>query len=209
MSIAEATVGQGQPLSNSQQQEVANASQRARKIRSAAGVAKFNAWSTGILGACSIPFAFGSLSGLFVAIGLAIVAYNEFRGRRLLLKFDPRGPTLLGWNQLGFLALIIVYCVWMLVTGLTGPSSFAAELQANPELREVLGSGAELEGVYKLVVVGVYGSVIVLSIIYQGANAYYYFSRRKYLTAYLRDTPEWVINLQRLTAGGWTGTTSP
>jgi hypothetical protein len=202
MNIAITTGAPIQPLSNSQQQQVADANVRARKIRSAAGVAKFNAWSTAIVAVLAAPFAFTSLSGLFVAVGLSIVAFNEFRGRRLLLNFDPRGPTLLGWIQIGFLALIVVYCVWMLVTGLTGSSSFAAELQANPELREVLGSGEELDQIYKLVVVAVYGSVIVLSVIYQGANAYYYFSRRKYLSAYLRDTPGWVVDLQRLTATG-------
>jgi hypothetical protein len=44
-----------------------------------------------------------------------------------------------------------------------------------------------------------YGSVIALSALFQGANALYYFSRRKYVEAYVRDTPVWVVDLERAT----------
>ena len=190
------------PLTPAQQQEVADAHGRARKLRSAAGVARFNAWSTGLLALCSIPFAWSSVSGLLVALGLGVVAYNEVRGRRLLLDFDSRGPVLLGWNQLGLLAGIVVYCGWMLATGLSDSSPWQAELAANPELGELLGSGAELDHLYHLLVVAVYGSVILLSVLYQGWNAWYYFSRRRVLATYLQSTAEWVRDLQRLTAPG-------
>ena len=49
-----------------------------------------------------------------ITLGLSIVAYNEFRGRKRLLNFDPSAATMLGWNQLGLLAMIVVYCLWML-----------------------------------------------------------------------------------------------
>jgi hypothetical protein len=42
-----------------------------------------------------------------------------------------------------------------------------------------------------------YGSVIALSALFQGLNAVYYFTRRKYVTAYLAETPEWVRELRQ------------
>ena len=176
------------------------ANERAKKIRKAAGVAAFNGWMTGIFAVTSAPFAPFSIAGFLVTVGLGIVAYNEFQGRKRLLLFDDSAPRLLGWNQVGFLTMIIVYCLWMIFTGLTGEGPFAAELAAKPELREVLDSIDGLDYFYKLIVLAIYGTVIVLSAIFQGWNAYYYFSRRKHVEDYVRETPEWVIDVQRATA---------
>ena len=187
------------PLSQSQMREVGAARDRAGKIRNAAAVAKFNAWMTGIVAACSAPFALFSLSGFFVTVVLSLVTYNEFKGRRRLLQFDRKSTAFLGWNQVGLLALIILYCTWMLGVGLTSEGPFSAELKANPELQALFDSPLELDQSYRLLVVAVYGTVIVLSIVFQGLNALYYFSRRKYVEAYLHDTPEWVLHLQLLT----------
>ena len=134
------------------------------------------------------------------ALGSGAIACNEFRGRRRLLQFDPRGATLLGWNQLALLALVVIYSACMLQSGLTGPSPLAAELQSQPELTDALGSLEEFEGAYRLLVVAVYGTVILLSCVFQGLNAVYYFSRRKHILAYLRDTADWVLQVQQLTA---------
>ncbi len=133
-------------------------------------------------------------------VGLAVVAYNEFQGRKRLLRFEESAPTMLGWNQVGFLSMIIVYCLWMMFAGLTGEGPFAAEIAAKPELAEVLDSVDGLDQIYRLIVLAVYGSVIVLSVIFQGWNAYYYFSRRKHVEDYVRETPDWVIDVQRATA---------
>jgi len=104
MAVATITTEPTGPLSQSQQHEVAAANDRARKIRKAAAVAAFNGWVTGFFAVCSAPFALFSLPGFVVAVGL-----NEFRGRNRLLRFDPDAPAFLGWNQVGFLTLIICY----------------------------------------------------------------------------------------------------
>ena len=178
---------------------MAAAKRDTKKIRKAAGVARFNGWSIGLFAALSAPFALFSLAGFLITAGMALVAYNEFRGRRRLLQFDEGAAAFLGWNQVGFLALITVYCLWMLVTGLTGESPFIAELKANPELGQVLGSPDQLESIYRGLVIVVYTAVIVLTAIFQGGNALYYFTRRKHVTAYVQKTPGWVLDLQRLT----------
>jgi hypothetical protein len=190
------------PLGESHHQELTAAARRGEPIRRAARVATFNAWTTAILAALSAPLALFSVAGLLVFAALAAVAWNEFRGRRRLLNFDPAGASILGWNQLGLLGMITVYCVWALYSGLVGASSLEAQLAANPELGEAIGSLQGMEGfdeLYRTIVVALYGTVIALSAIFQGANAIYYFTRRKYVERYVRETPAWVIDLQRAT----------
>jgi hypothetical protein len=185
------------PLTEEHHHELALANGRAKKIRRAAGVAAFNGWVTGIFAALSAPFALFSFAGFLVTVGLSVIAYNEFRGRKRLLQFDSSSPTLLGWNQVALLTVIIVYCFWMLYVGLTSAGPFASEMEANPKLGAALGSLDEFDYVYKLLVAAVYGTVIVLSVIFQGLNALYYFTRRKHAEAYVQETPDWVLDLQR------------
>jgi hypothetical protein len=177
-------------------QELARAGDRAKAVRKAARVAGFNGWMSALVAVGSAPFALYSVDGLVVAVALAIVAYNEFRGRTRLLAFDPSAAALLGWNQLGLLAMIIVYCLWMLYTSLTGANPLAADMKANPEIGEVLGMSGGVDALYRQIIVAFYGLVILLSVIFQGANAYYYFTRRKYVEKYLDETPAWVREVQ-------------
>ncbi len=200
-SAASAAPTTGTPLSRDHYRELADAKLRFKKVRAAARVAAFNGWTIGVIAALSAPFALFSVAGLVMAAGFTVIAYLEFRGRRRLLQYDPSGATLLGWNQLGLLTLIVVYCLWQVWAGLSGPSPLAAELEAQPELGEALGSLEEVDSLYSGVVVAFYGTIIALTVVVQGLNAIYYFSRRKYVDAYLRDTPDWVLDLERLASG--------
>src|SRR5215213_3722002 len=105
------------PLSMEHRRELSAARDRSRVIRKAARVANFNGWTTALIAALSAPFSLFSPVGLALTVGLAVVAFNEFRGRKRLLNFDPSGATLLGWNQAGFLAMIVAYCLWSMFTG--------------------------------------------------------------------------------------------
>ena len=191
----------GGPLTEEHRYELAAATNRLAPIRNAARVATTNAWITGVIAALSWPFAMFSVAGFLVAVGLTIVTYNEFNGRRRLLEFDPSAATSLARNQIGFLALIVVYCLWSIYSGLTGDNPIAAALSANSDLlaaedRQMLAAGGDL---WKIFVVGFYGTVILLSVIFQGANALYYATRRKYVQRYIDETPEWIRDLQRTT----------
>jgi hypothetical protein len=173
-----------------------------KTILRAARLANFNGWTTGVIAALSAPFAFFSLVGGLVFVSLAVVAINEFRGRRRLLKLDPAAASLLGWNQLGLLALVIGYCCWMIFTGLTTMNPVAAELAANPDLAAVLGAADGFDALYRQVVVGFYGVVIVLSAVFQGINAVYYFTRRKHVERNLREMPMPAGKIRRTTMPG-------
>ena len=187
------------PLDLSHQRELAAAAKLAQPVRRAARVAAFNAWATAILAAASAPFALFGVSGLLIFVGLALVAYNEFRGRKRILAFDPAGAAILGWNQLALLALITAYCLWALYSGLYGENSFKAEIEANPDLEAVLGGLGSVGDLFNQVLVITYGTVIALSVVFQGANALYYFSRRHLVEEYLLATPAWVRDVQRAT----------
>lgn len=189
------------PLTPEHQSQLALANQRARTIRKAARVAAFNGWVAGVFAVLSLPFAPFSITGLLVTVGLSVIACNEFRGRNGLLRFDASSAALLGWNQVGFLTLIVGYCLWMLFSGLAAPCPFAAEIRANPDLAGMVGSAAEVNQLWRFLIILIYGTVIVLSLVFQGTNALYYFTRRKHVEAYLRETPAWVIDLQRTMAG--------
>jgi hypothetical protein len=189
------------PLTQEQRHELALANQRAKKIRKAAGVAAFNGWATGIFAALSalVVLCGFSIDGFLITVGLTVIAYNEFQGRKRLLQFDPSASALLGWNQVGLMTLIVVYCLWSIYAGFTRPSSLVAE---NPELAEALGSSEHYNEVLKGLTVIFYGAVIVLSAFFQGLNALYYFSRRKYIEAYVRETPPWVVEIQHIVTPG-------
>jgi len=178
------------PLSPQDIREVAEAQRRGRKVLKAAGVAAFNGWACAIVAALAVPFALGSIPAALTALALGAVARNEFRGRKMLLRFDPRGPRLLGWNQIGLLAVIVLYCLWHIYDGLTGPTL----ADQHPDLKLVLGSLASLE---RNLTLGLYGSIIVVSAIAQGLTARYYFSRLTHLRGYLGQTPPWIVDLHR------------
>ncbi len=179
------------PLSAEQQEELALANARAQKILAATKVATFNGWTIGTFAAVTLLFALFSLTALVIGVAMAIVARNEFRGRGLLRRFDAQGPQLLGRNQVGFMTLIIGYCVWSIYGTLTNPIPQLEELEA------VLGATEDLITNF---MVAVYAVVIVLTLLFQGLNARYYFARIKLVQRYLEETPAWIIDLQRATA---------
>jgi len=46
--------------------------------------------------------------------------------------------------------------------------------------------------------VTVYGAAILLTLLFQGLNARYYFARVQMLADYLRETPDWIVDLQKI-----------
>ncbi len=194
------------PLTAEHMQQLAAADIRARKLRKAAGLAKFNGITIGAFGGLSLLIAVCELAagsfdwlGLVMGTGLSIVAWNEFRGRKLLQQFQTRAAPLLGWNQVGLMVLIVAYAAWMLYQTATGHTDFDQAIrQQGLGGSDIIGSmSATVKSMTELV----YKLLIALTIIFQGGNALYYFTRAKLLRAYLAETPAWVVELQRCQAG--------
>ena len=189
------------PLTPEHLGEVAQARLRAKKVRKAAGVATTNGYILGVLSGCSFLFAAAgamfdetAVVGVVMGTGLALVAWNEFRGRAMLRRFEIRASRVLGWNQLGLMVLVIGYAAWMLRQAFWGPSPYAEAMAGEPMLAGPLGA---IEQLHKTLALAMYGGLIAGTLIFQGLNSLYYFTRRKYVEAYLRETPEWVVQLER------------
>jgi len=182
--------GNQNPLSREQQEALALATQRSKKILAAGKVATLNGWTLGVIGGVSILFGFFSLSGFIVGVSLVIVARNEFRGRALIRRLDPRGAMLLVKNQIGLIGVVIAYSLWSIYSTIANVSSETTQLE------ELAGLPS---GLVTDLTVMVYGVVIVLTLLVQGLNARYYFMRIQQLKDYVDQTPAWIIDMQRMT----------
>ncbi len=180
------------PLTPEQLQELRDAKESAGSFLGAAKVAAFNGWTIGFFAVVSILSGFLSMTGFVVGVGLAVVTRNEFVGGGRLRALDPSGLELLWRNQVGFMALIIAYCVWIMYSTVARPDP------AMTELTDLLGEGAG-ELVESLTLT-VYAAVIAATAIFQGLNARYYFVRIALMRDYVHRTPQWVLDLQRATA---------
>lgn len=194
------------PLTVEHMQQLAAADIRAKKLRNAGRVAMFNGVIITIFSGLSLLLVLGGLAfgeydwlGFVMTIGLGAIAWNEFRGRTLLMQLEPRAPRVLGWNQLTLLGLIVAYAAFMLIKTMVAGDPELAKLGREPGVSDMIGDFRALE---KLIAELLYGSLIVGTLVFQGLNALYYFTRAKLLRAYLAETPAWVVDLQRCQAGG-------
>ena len=176
-------------LTPEQHQELHDAKERAGSFLGAAKVAAFNGWSFGFFAVVSILFGLFSPTSFVMGVGMGVVARNELVGRTRLRSFDPSGLELLWRNQVGFMALIIAYCLWSIYGIVAFPD---AQME---EFTELLG----IDDLIQSVSLAFYAMVMVATGIFQGFNARYYFVRAGRLRDYVRDTPQWVLDLQRST----------
>jgi len=177
------------PLSTEQQEQLSDAKERARSFMGAARAATFNVWSIGIFAALTLLFGIFSLTGFLLGVGLAVVTWNEYRGRALLRSFDPAGLRLLGRNQLGLMVLIVLYALWSIYQARTHPDPGLTQMD------QILGG--DTSGLVASLTTIVYVGVIAITGIFQGMMARYYFKRIPMVEAYVRETPDWVLDLQR------------
>jgi len=188
----------GQPIVSPLRPEhlgrIAEASRRARKVRRAVGVARFSGWVMAVFAVLSLLGGVWDLSVLLLGIGLALSAFNEFRGGARLRAFDPTGARVLAWNQLLVALVIGGYCGWALWSSLRGPSELSAQLAA---------AGVSDPGIDRLargISVMIYGSAIVLTMLYQSVMAGYYATRKRHVRGYLDTTEAWIVEVQRAAA---------
>ncbi len=135
-----------------------------------------------------VGMAMGTLDGVatVLGVGLVLVALNEYRGAVLLGRLHLGAPLRLGGGQVALGLLIIGYCVWML-------------LHADSQLQKLDPEIASLvQGMKTLV----YEVVIGATVLFQGSAAVYYLTRKGLVVKYTRQTPGWIVEFDRLRAGG-------
>jgi hypothetical protein len=163
---------------------------RLRHISRAVAIAKMDGWTIGIFGGLTL---FGGvvswdIIGIIFGAGLCFMSYFELKGAKRLKKLDPDAVKLLGVNQISLGSLLVMYGAWMMMLTLTGHS----------ELGGLLGTSPEASKFVKVIGIGVYGTVMGIGISVQGSMALYYFSRRKFIEAYVKQTPFWIVNMQKV-----------
>jgi len=185
------------PLSAEQQQQIASARQRAGKVIPAVVVAKLDAWITGIFAAMTLCYAaispaIDGLSALatIVGCGMAVVAFNSYRGANRLRCYDLRAPLLLALNQMLLAAIIIGACLWQMVIVLTGHSELTRLLG---QYFDFVAGGSPFDLEYAVALICVL--VIITSVLMQGGVALYYFTRARHVREFRRQTPQWVVDL--------------
>jgi hypothetical protein len=175
-------------------QQLAAAKAAGKRIARAVTVAQFDGWSVGAFAALTLLFGFTSVSGILIAAGMGAVAFLELRGAARIRLLQPEAARGLGFNQLALGGLLIAYAAWQIFSHLTGTGEYAQLAASDPQLGQML---APVEDLTRMIVVGVYAGLIVASLVAQGGLAMFYFSRVKHIRAYVRQTPEWIVNLQR------------
>ena len=176
------------PLSPAQLDALAAGLARAGKILGAARLAAFTGWTLLAFGVLSFLITFFSLTGVLVSCALGAVAWNELEGRKLVLRFRPEGPRRLARNQLWFLGVIVVYCLWAIYKSWFHPLPEAAQVE---DLLE-LGSGFVATATSAF-----YGLVMVVGVAYQLGMYRYHKGRVRMVEEYVAETPPWVVEVER------------
>lgn len=184
---------EARPLSPAQTEELATAMQRAVKILGAAKVAALTGWTVGACGVLTLLLTLFSPAGVLLGGALVVVAWNELEGRRQILKFDAGGPRRLARNQLWLLAIIVVYCLAAIFKARFYPAPGLSELETLLELGEGFVAGAATAG---------YALVLAVGAAFQWGMYRYHAARIGLLEEYVRETPAWILEVQRIVRGG-------
>ena len=188
----------GLALTPEQLEAIGLARHQGRKIGRAASVATFSGWSMACFAGLTLLSGLFSLPALLLGIGMSVIAYIELRGARRLRRFDLGAPRQLGLNQIALGVLLFGYGLWGLLNALFGPSPYEQYLSGGGQMAEVI---APIEHLNRAIGVLFYALVILCGVFAPAGAAVYYFSRRRHLVAYLKNTPQWVIDTLRLAAG--------
>jgi hypothetical protein len=90
--------------------------------------------------------------------------------------------------------MLSIYALYGLYATAHGPSPLADTLRDNPELTGMLSGYDQLA---RRLTSAVYALLIVVAVGVQGGTAWFYLRREKHLADYLRQTPAWIVDLQR------------
>lgn len=190
------------PLTQEQHDVLRRAGRAYKVIRRATSTALFSAASTFILAIMALPFvAYTQEIVLGIAAILVIgVACVEFRGYLWFKRADRRASRLLAFNQLALLLIIGVYCVAQSIAYIRFAPMLAIPPESVTEFNKMFSqlglnytiNANSLKDFAVALIVGIYVIVFVVSVIFQGGLAIYYWTRRKGIDAYHASTPGWV-----------------
>jgi hypothetical protein len=175
-------------------EQIAAARMASGKIRRAVAAATFSGWTLSIFAALTILSGFTSIPAFVLGLGMAVVAFYEFRGAGEVKRLDATAPKRLAINQLALGAMLFIYAGYSLWTSLRQPTELPASIASDPQIAEMLGPVQDLT---RLIYVVLYVTLMVVAILGPGLTAWYYYTRARHIEAYVKRTPQWILDLQR------------
>ncbi len=164
-----------------------------RKIRRAVAMAWFDGVTIGVFGLLTLIFGLTDPTSLLLGGGMMAVAIVELTAASRLKRLDATAARTLAWNQVALGSMLLIYAIWQLFH-IDTAATYAELTKTDPELRQML---EPVEGLTTLVMQCVYGALIVVAIFGQGGMALYYHFRRRSVESYTKQTPEWILTMQR------------
>ena len=166
---------------------------RAGKILGAARVAAVTGWTVLVFGVLTLLVTLFSPMGVLLGGALLAVAWNELEGRKQILRFDTGGPRRLARNQLWLLGIIAVSCLGAIYQARVHPTPGLSEMETLLGLEEGFVAGATTAG---------YALVLAVGAAFQWGMYRYHATRVGLLEAYVRETPGWIVEIQRIVRAG-------
>jgi hypothetical protein len=175
------------PLTKEHTEQLAAALERVGAIRKATRLATGSGWMLGISAAITAAFAAGSPTALVLMLALGGLSWNEFRGRNLLLVFDEKGADILWKNQIGLMAVLVIYCLLAIRSAGSG--------EVDPAMAELAVLAPDLVDLMTSLTMMVLQGVILLTVVLQGAMARFYHTRIALIRTFHASTPPWAAEV--------------
>lgn len=173
--------------------EVRSAASLQKPIKSAARTAWWSAISTLTIGILALVSSVMDPDWtVLIGVGVTAVGVVEFIGHKRMLQAHPSAARMLGFNQIAFLCIICAYCLAQMYLFSVGKGSASA---MNAQLGPAADAMPGLVSAMPLIVYGLYGSVMVVSLASQGLLALYYFRRHEPLQTFGRQVSDPVRRL--------------
>jgi hypothetical protein len=167
-----------------QQRELARAAELGAPLRRAARIAGANGLGYAVFGVLTILLSLpAGIAGLLLGGCLLAVGVAQQRTAPRLVGGDRGASVALARNELLLLAAITVYAVAQMTLLRTNT---AAELEMFGD-----SAGIDVAGLIDTIAGAVYGSVILISVLYQGGMALYFRRRGPVVERYVREVPGW------------------
>jgi hypothetical protein len=182
------------PLSPAHLTQLTTARTNCKKIRRAIAVAAFDGYTIATFAGLTLLTGLTDPPSILLGLAMSAIAIIELRAGKNLRRLNPQAARTLGFNQLAFAAVLILYAVTRLIAAFHAPSPYQAYKSADPAMATMLNP---IEDLSRLVTVGIYIAMIGIACFAQGGLALYYFTRAKHLHRYLAATPAWILTMQR------------
>lgn len=136
-----------------------------------------------------IALLLGDLTGILVGSLIVGAGAMEVHGNRRLARRDAAGMAWLVRSQIFLLGVVLVYAI----TRLTGFDEELVMANLTPDMRTALAelgiAPADILPLVQMTVYALYGTVALVTLLYQGGLALYYRSRTPVVTAALAAAP--------------------